>query len=166
MRAGSKQPDSAELRKHKTKAGASGGQYKENYHLEDLILCVRIYTKKYRLGERRPGFKKLQETYGVPATSIQNAVQRKDFYRDRDVSGQYEKDNDGKFIWRPREVPLEWNDPDIYDVKPGAPAQVPPEIMTLLVGLLSEADDPEILNGASRGRGQPVAHRLAGRERD
>ena len=85
MRAGSKQPDSAELRKHKTKAGASGGQYKEkNGYLEDLMLCVRIYTKKYRLGERRPGFKKLQETYGVPATSIQNAVQRKDFYRDRD----------------------------------------------------------------------------------
>ena len=151
MRAGSNQPDSAELRKQKTKAGASGGRYKEDYHQEDLMVCVYKATREYREGVPAPGVRALSRRFGVPRVSIANAIQRMKFYRQIDAETDcYEKDEDGKFIWYPRPEPLQWNDPDIYDVKPGTPAQVPPEVMTLLVGLLSAADDPEKLNGASR----------------
>ena len=100
MRAGSNQPDSAELRKQKTKAGASGGRYKEHYHEEDLMVCVYKATRDYREGVPAQGVRALSRRYGVPRVSIANAIKRMKFYRQIDAETDcYEKDEGGDFIF-------------------------------------------------------------------
>ena len=151
LRAGSKsQTDSAALRESKTKGGKSGGQYK-HFAVEDMMQCVRIRTKHRRAGDTPMSYAELHKKYGCPKRSVQNHEQRMTHYREKDAkTGHYKKDAQDNYIWIPRTVPLKWDDPQIYDVSPGNERTVPPSVMVVLVGLLSMADAPHMLKGASR----------------